>query len=142
MRKEIGSLKQQLADSLGDMAKDYWNALQDFLIQKTTKQEFDNTLMTLFTTPQQATLHNKLIYTILSNTTLMAPLPKGSDHDFSAQNPRKRQQTDHVFGQVLKKRFNTKIVLSLNPQERARLNQLQTVPQIQEPEIDLKGIDC
>jgi Ulp1 family protease len=134
MRKEITSLKQQLADSLGDMAKDYWNALQDYLLQKITKQELDNVLMTLFTTPQQAKLHNKLIYIILMNTTMMAPLPQGADLDFSAQNPRKRQQTDHLFGEVLKKRFNTKVVLSLPPQERSRLHQIQTVPEIQEQE--------
>jgi hypothetical protein len=53
LRKDIQSLKQQLADALGENGKDYWLKLKDFLAFKCSKQELESVALSLFTTPIQ-----------------------------------------------------------------------------------------
>lgn len=110
---QIKSTKQKLADSLGDLAQDYWQALQDYLLSKTTKLEFDTILLTTLTTQTQKHLHNRLLILILSNT--------GSLNDLGTADFTSKRKDQRGVGKQLKKRFNTKTVIALSNSEKQRL---------------------
>ncbi|KAJ3350344.1 hypothetical protein HDU91_006261, partial [Kappamyces sp. JEL0680] len=121
-RIDIVSLKQQLADALGENGKAYWEKLQDFLSFKCTKQELDLVALSFFTTPIQVRIHNKLLMAILHNLSPQVANPVGVDQDFVIKNHKKRKGQDLLIGQHLKKRFSAACVLAMTPEEKLRLS--------------------
>ncbi|KAJ3312856.1 hypothetical protein HDV04_002666 [Boothiomyces sp. JEL0838] len=140
-RKNTLQLKQELADLLGDSGKEYWQQLSDFLNNKCTKRALDETALAVFTTPQQAKIHNKLILCILYNLSPHLPPPVGKDTDFVIKNPNKRKPHDLLVGRHVKKMFNTKSVLALSQEERNRILNLKLQKQEQSAIVYPKGID-
>ncbi|KAJ3271854.1 hypothetical protein HDV01_006139 [Terramyces sp. JEL0728] len=147
-RKNTLQLKQELADLLGDSGKEYWQQLSDFLNNKCTKRALyqisnfsDETALAVFTTPQQAKIHNKLILCILYNLSPHLPPPVGEDTDFVIKNPNKRKPHDLLVGRHVKKMFNTKSILALSQDERSRILNLKAQKQESAQHVYPKGID-
>ena len=54
IRRDTKTLKQQLADSLGENGKEYWKKLKEFLASKCSKKDLDDIALRLFTDPLQS----------------------------------------------------------------------------------------
>ena len=124
-RKDTILLKQQLADSLGESGLEYWKKLGDFLQLKTSKKELDELALTIFTLPQQAKIHNKLITSILYNTLPNLPKPVGAANCEFSGKISKKQSNEKAIGQHLKRRFNTRAIMMMSAEERSRISSLE-----------------
>lgn len=90
-RRDTKALKQQLADCLGEDGKDYWRKLGEFLSLKCSKEALDLTAQSVFTTPQQIKIHNKLLVSIMYNLMPTVPTPVGVDADFIVKSFKRRK---------------------------------------------------
>ncbi|KAF9200619.1 hypothetical protein BGZ49_009138 [Haplosporangium sp. Z 27] len=77
-RLDVLSLKQHLAEALGENGPSYWQALTDFVSGKLNRQEFDF-YANLYLSRKNAHLHNQFILANIHNAQIEAPPPsKGS----------------------------------------------------------------
>ncbi|OLY82496.1 Transcriptional coactivator hfi1 [Smittium mucronatum] len=65
-RVDLLSLKEQLAEALGDSGPKYWELMSNFLIGKISMCEFENLIRNTFP-KKEALIHNQLILGILKN---------------------------------------------------------------------------
>ncbi|KAF9432055.1 hypothetical protein BGZ76_011320 [Entomortierella beljakovae] len=73
-RLDVLSLKQQLAEALGENGPSYWQALTDFVSGKLNRQEFDF-YANLYLSRKNAPLHNQFILANIHNAQKEAPPP-------------------------------------------------------------------
>lgn len=131
VRIDTQALKQQLADTLGDSGKEYWKTLSLFMKGRCSKETLDQVSLAIFTTPHQTKLLNKLITAILYNVSSEVSNPVGVDTEFVVKTHLKG--IDALMALHLKKRFNSKTISSMDPEDRARLLQDNPISRPQLP---------
>ncbi|ORY96529.1 transcriptional regulator of RNA polII, SAGA, subunit-domain-containing protein [Syncephalastrum racemosum] len=121
-RQDVISLKQQLADALGENGPLYWDALKDFVSGKLNRQEFDF-YANLYLSQENAYLHNSFILSTVHNAqTSIAPPSK---HRSVGWAKRKRHKDGGEEQELDPRKRKLKLdVMSLSKADRDRLKSL------------------
>ncbi|TPX51186.1 hypothetical protein SeMB42_g01980 [Synchytrium endobioticum] len=134
-RKDTVLLKRKLAESIPDTTteKAYWSLLSQFLLGRIAKAELDTQLKDLLS-QDAATIHNQLLLAILHNAQKDIPAPSttvskdpsitsSTATDLHLSNT-KRKAEEILAKDALKKTQASRLVSSLNNEDRCRLKAL------------------
>ncbi|KAG0046430.1 hypothetical protein BGZ83_008407 [Gryganskiella cystojenkinii] len=119
-RMDVLSLKQQLAEALGDNGPSYWQALTDFVSGKLNRQEFDF-YANLYLSRQNAPLHNQFILATIHNAQKAAPPPSTRSVGWS----KGKKDKDGKKEKDPRRRKIKNEVMSLGKAERERIKALK-----------------
>lgn len=126
-RKDTHKLKSQLLNALGEQGRTYWMMLIRFLNGSATRSQLNES--TIYFTPEHMKMHNTLMFAILENaqSAIICKCDGESDFLFDKTKPRVFRRQYDVGGDDKRCKFISRLVLTMNMEERSRLFGMQSL---------------
>ncbi|TFK44585.1 transcriptional regulator of RNA polII, SAGA, subunit-domain-containing protein [Crucibulum laeve] len=143
------TIKQQLTTILADRAPAYFDALNSFVVGKTSRTEFEDIAKQLLNTATLVQLHNALIISLFDATAVHKRPPTPPPASLPKPPPQKRRRTLLPYqgpqtpedARTLHSSRLKRWTLSMGKRERERLHALQNVPPPIDPPRPRKDVD-